>query len=112
MEASEEKTMGNGKKGMFKRICVFCGSRSGNRPSFSEAALQLGKQLVRIHMHAYNFILNIKLFMTLCLSFCCSLFLCLLKVERKIDLVYGGGSVGLMGLVSQTVFDGGCHVLG
>ncbi|KAL0379876.1 UNVERIFIED_CONTAM: putative cytokinin riboside 5'-monophosphate phosphoribohydrolase LOGL10 [Sesamum angustifolium] len=32
--------------------------------------------------------------------------------ERKIDLVYGGGSVGLMGLVSKTVFDGGCHVLG
>lgn len=28
------------------------------------------------------------------------------------DLVYGGGSVGLMGLVAQTVYDGGCHVLG
>ncbi|XP_015881644.2 cytokinin riboside 5'-monophosphate phosphoribohydrolase LOG1 [Ziziphus jujuba] len=35
-----------------------------------------------------------------------------LLVERKIDLVYGGGSVGLMGLISQTVFNGGCHVLG
>ncbi|KAL3815087.1 hypothetical protein ACJIZ3_016355 [Penstemon smallii] len=33
-------------------------------------------------------------------------------IDRKIDLVYGGGSVGLMGLVSKTVFDGGCHVLG
>ncbi|XP_047327515.1 cytokinin riboside 5'-monophosphate phosphoribohydrolase LOG1-like [Impatiens glandulifera] len=33
-------------------------------------------------------------------------------VERKIDLVYGGGSIGLMGLISQTVFDGGRHVLG
>nr|XP_043635172.1 probable cytokinin riboside 5'-monophosphate phosphoribohydrolase LOGL10 [Erigeron canadensis] len=33
-------------------------------------------------------------------------------VERKIDLVYGGGSIGLMGLVSKSVFDGGCHVLG
>ncbi|KAE8036941.1 hypothetical protein FH972_009572 [Carpinus fangiana] len=33
-------------------------------------------------------------------------------VERKMDLVYGGGSVGLMGMISQTVFDGGCHVLG
>ncbi|RWW45942.1 hypothetical protein BHE74_00048168, partial [Ensete ventricosum] len=33
-------------------------------------------------------------------------------VERKIDLVYGGGSAGLMGLVSKTVFNGGCHVLG
>ncbi|XP_017982004.1 PREDICTED: cytokinin riboside 5'-monophosphate phosphoribohydrolase LOG8 isoform X3 [Theobroma cacao] len=35
-----------------------------------------------------------------------------IKVERKINLVYGGGSVGLMGLISQTVYDGGCHVLG
>ncbi|KAF5736440.1 hypothetical protein HS088_TW14G00582 [Tripterygium wilfordii] len=33
-------------------------------------------------------------------------------VEKKIGLVYGGGSVGLMGLISQTVFNGGCHVLG
>ncbi|KMZ71430.1 putative lysine decarboxylase family protein [Zostera marina] len=33
-------------------------------------------------------------------------------VKRSIDLVYGGGSVGLMGLVSQAVCDGGRHVLG
>ncbi|XP_076903311.1 cytokinin riboside 5'-monophosphate phosphoribohydrolase LOG8-like isoform X2 [Bidens hawaiensis] len=33
-------------------------------------------------------------------------------VNRKINLVYGGGSVGLMGMVSQRVYDGGCHVLG
>ncbi|KAB2627861.1 cytokinin riboside 5'-monophosphate phosphoribohydrolase LOG8-like [Pyrus ussuriensis x Pyrus communis] len=33
-------------------------------------------------------------------------------VKRKIDLVYGGGSVGLMGLISHTVYEGGCHVLG
>ncbi|XP_030453576.1 cytokinin riboside 5'-monophosphate phosphoribohydrolase LOG3-like [Syzygium oleosum] len=33
-------------------------------------------------------------------------------VERDIDLVYGGGSIGLMGLVSQVVYDGGRHVLG
>lgn len=35
-----------------------------------------------------------------------------LQVRRKIELVYGGGSVGLMGLISRTVHDGGCHVLG
>ncbi|GLT69904.1 hypothetical protein SLA2020_420160 [Shorea laevis] len=64
--------------GNFKRVCVFCGSNSGNRKIFSDAALDLGTELV----------------------------------ERKMDLVYGGGSVGLMGIVSQTVFDGGCHVLG
>ncbi|OVA19110.1 Cytokinin riboside 5'-monophosphate phosphoribohydrolase LOG [Macleaya cordata] len=64
--------------GRFKRICVFCGSRAGYKSTFSEAALELGKQMV----------------------------------EKKIDLIYGGGSAGLMGLVSQTVFNGGCHVLG
>ena len=39
-------------------------------------------------------------------------FRCVLQVERRIDLVYGGGSVGLTGLVSQAVHDGGRHVLG
>lgn len=34
------------------------------------------------------------------------------QVERRIDLVYGGGRLGLMGLISQTVLNGGCHVLG
>ncbi|EXC57041.1 hypothetical protein L484_000785 [Morus notabilis] len=62
----------------FTRICVFCGSNAGHRKVFSDAALELGNELV----------------------------------QRKIDLVYGGGSVGLMGLISQTVYDGGCHVLG
>ncbi|WCJ39978.1 Cytokinin riboside 5'-monophosphate phosphoribohydrolase LOG5 [Euphorbia peplus] len=33
-------------------------------------------------------------------------------VERRLDLVYGGGSIGLMGLVSQAVHSGGCNVLG
>jgi hypothetical protein len=32
--------------------------------------------------------------------------------ERKIHLVYGGGSLGLMGCVSITVFLGGSQVLG
>ncbi|KAJ6843497.1 cytokinin riboside 5'-monophosphate phosphoribohydrolase LOG1-like [Iris pallida] len=78
MEGSGQKAEDSSRKGRFRRICVFCGSRSGNKPSFSHGALELGRVLV----------------------------------ERKIDLVYGGGSVGLMGLISQTVFDGGCHVLG
>jgi predicted Rossmann-fold nucleotide-binding protein len=29
-----------------------------------------------------------------------------------VDLVYGGGSIGLMGMVSQAVYDGGRHVIG
>lgn len=57
---------------------MFCGSNSGHRNVFSDAAVELGNELVK----------------------------------RKINLVYGGGSVGLMGLISQRVYDGGCHVLG
>ncbi|MQL95649.1 hypothetical protein Taro_028320, partial [Colocasia esculenta] len=33
-------------------------------------------------------------------------------VAKNIDLVYGGGSIGLMGLVSQAVYHGGRHVIG
>lgn len=33
-------------------------------------------------------------------------------MSRNIDLVYGGGSIGLMGLISQSVYDGGRHVIG
>ncbi|KAI3989495.1 hypothetical protein MKX01_022770 [Papaver californicum] len=62
----------------FKRVCVFCGSSPGNKPTYQLAAIQLGNELV----------------------------------ERNINLVYGGGSIGLMGLVSQSVYDGGRHVLG
>ncbi|XP_068647078.1 probable cytokinin riboside 5'-monophosphate phosphoribohydrolase LOGL1 [Aristolochia californica] len=62
----------------FRRVCVFCGSSSGNREVFGDAALDLGRELVK----------------------------------KGIDLVYGGGSVGLMGLISKTVYDGGCNVLG
>ncbi|KAI3739939.1 hypothetical protein L2E82_30353 [Cichorium intybus] len=75
-EEASSKEEESGRK--LKRICVFCGSRTGFRSSFTDAALELGQELVK----------------------------------RKIDLVYGGGSVGLMGLISETVFNGGCHVLG
>ncbi|CAA2973632.1 cytokinin riboside 5 -monophosphate phosphoribohydrolase LOG3 [Olea europaea subsp. europaea] len=35
-----------------------------------------------------------------------------LRLCMNIDLVYGGGSIGLMGLVSQAVHEGGRHVIG
>lgn len=66
------------KNSRFRRVCVFCGSSSGNKRVYSDAARDLGKELV----------------------------------DRKINLIYGGGSVGLMGLVSKTVHDGGRHVIG
>lgn len=32
--------------GKFKRVCVFCGSSSGYRKIFSDAAFELGRELV------------------------------------------------------------------
>ena len=31
----------------FRRVCVFCGSSSGKRRSYRDAAVELGKELVR-----------------------------------------------------------------
>ena len=33
-------------------------------------------------------------------------------VKNKINLIYGGGTVGLMGAIAKTVADGGCEVTG
>ncbi|KAI3745483.1 hypothetical protein L1987_58597 [Smallanthus sonchifolius] len=66
------------KKSRFKRVCVFCGSSSGKRDVYGDAAIELAQELV----------------------------------AKRLDLVYGGGSIGLMGLISQAVHCGGGHVLG
>ncbi|MCL7050764.1 hypothetical protein MKW94_025347 [Papaver nudicaule] len=71
----EEKV---GKSSRFKRVCVFCGSSTGRKNCYKDAALELGQELV----------------------------------SRRLDLVYGGGTNGLMGLVSQAVHHGGGNVLG
>jgi uncharacterized protein (TIGR00730 family) len=61
-----------------KRICVFCGSNTGSRDSYTQAAVQLGELLA----------------------------------EQHIGLVYGGGKVGLMGIVADTVLAEGGEVIG
>jgi uncharacterized protein (TIGR00730 family) len=61
-----------------KRICVFCGSSLGGRPSFREAAALLGRTLA----------------------------------ERRIGLVYGGASVGLMGILADAALEAGGSVVG
>lgn len=61
-----------------KRICVYCGSRSGNSPVYTQVAEELGQKMV----------------------------------HRQLDLVYGGGRVGLMGVVSGSVMDHGGQVFG
>ena len=61
-----------------KRICVYCGSRTGQNPVYEAMARELGEKLV----------------------------------NSQIDLVYGGGRVGLMGVVSRTVMEKGGEVYG
>ncbi|GAV63417.1 Lysine_decarbox domain-containing protein, partial [Cephalotus follicularis] len=65
-------------KSKFKRVCVFCGSSTGKRDCYRDAAIELAQELV----------------------------------PRRLDLVYGGGSIGLMGLVSQAVHQAGGNVIG
>lgn len=61
-----------------KRVCVFCGSSTGNRPEYRDAAERLAHELAR----------------------------------RHIGLVFGGGCVGLMGVIADTVLAAGGHVIG
>ena len=61
-----------------KSITVFCGSNSGFRSEYAEAAKRLGN----------------------------------LFVSDGIRLVYGGGKVGLMGVIADEVMRGGGTVVG
>ena len=61
-----------------RRICVFCGSRSGVSYAYEEGARQLGRALAK----------------------------------AGITLVYGGGRVGLMGVLADTVLGSGGEVIG
>ncbi len=61
-----------------RNICVYCGSRPGGDPRFSELARALGGEMAR----------------------------------RGIGLVYGGGHVGLMGVIADAVLGSGGSVVG
>ncbi|HEV8260371.1 MAG TPA: TIGR00730 family Rossman fold protein [Burkholderiales bacterium] len=63
---------------ILRKVCVFCGSSTGDHPEFRSAAEHLGRELVR----------------------------------RNIGLVFGGGCVGLMGILADTVLAGGGHAIG
>lgn len=56
-----------------KRVCVFCGSSTGNNDAFTSETQALGKKLAESH----------------------------------IDLVFGGGSVGLMNIIANAVLSHG-----
>ena len=60
------------------RVCVFCGSRSGERSIYADTAAALGTLLAR----------------------------------RDFGLVYGGGNIGLMGIVADAALAAGGEVIG
>lgn len=68
----------NGAPRRLARICVYCGSRRGNRAGYRKAATEVGRFLAK----------------------------------REIELVYGGGSVGLMGVLADAVLQSGGSVVG
>ena len=61
-----------------KRICVFCGSSVGARPSYAAAARDLGSTLA----------------------------------DRGLGVVFGGGKVGLMGVLADAALAAGGEVIG
>jgi len=61
-----------------KSICVYCGSNSGSKPTYTERAMALGDRIAR----------------------------------EGLSLVYGGGNVGLMGIVADAVLQAGGEVVG
>lgn len=93
----------------FKRVCVFCGSSPGKKQTYQLAATELGHELVSsplLSLISFRTNFNRLLFKG------SGPLAIIMQVKRDIDLVYGGGSIGLMGLVSQAVYDGGRHVIG
>lgn len=63
---------------MIRRLCVFCGSASGQRAEYTEAAVAVG-QLIG---------------------------------ARGMELIYGGGSIGLMGAIADAALSSGARVVG
>jgi uncharacterized protein (TIGR00730 family) len=61
-----------------KAVCVYCGSATGARPVYADAAKAFGRALV----------------------------------DAGLSLVYGGGRVGLMGLIADEVLNAGGRAIG
>lgn len=61
-----------------RSVCIYCGSRFGDRPGYGHAARTLGEALAR----------------------------------AGITVVYGGGSIGLMGAAAETALAAGGKVIG
>jgi uncharacterized protein (TIGR00730 family) len=63
---------------LIRRICVFCGSSKGTRPSYAEAARKVGGLLGK----------------------------------WGVGIVYGGGQIGMMGILADAALEAGGEVIG
>lgn len=61
-----------------KTVCVYCGSRTGNKQLYQNQAAELGQRIA----------------------------------QAGLSLVYGGGSIGLMGVVARAASEHGADVVG
>jgi uncharacterized protein (TIGR00730 family) len=61
-----------------RSICVFCGSKDGNKPEFRAAAIEIGQ----------------------------------LIAKNNLELIYGGGQVGLMGVLADAALKASGEVIG
>ena len=61
-----------------KSVCVYCGSRMGNKTYYKELAIEVGKMIA----------------------------------AKDMTLIYGAGSIGLMGVVARAASDAGAPVVG
>jgi hypothetical protein len=48
--AAPQVGSGAERRSRFRRICVYCGSAKGRKPSYQDAAVELGRELVRSHL--------------------------------------------------------------
>ncbi len=64
--------------GVIKSVCVYCGSRTGNDPSYANIAKQIGSSLA----------------------------------ENNFKVVFGAGSIGMMGIVACSALSAGGKVIG
>jgi hypothetical protein len=48
--AAQQAGSGAERRSRFRRICVYCGSAKGRKPSYQDAAVELGRELVRSHL--------------------------------------------------------------
>ncbi len=61
-----------------KKVCVYCGSKTGQKPEYSDIAQELGEAFVR----------------------------------HNIEMIYGGGKVGIMGIIADAVLEANGRVQG